>query len=141
MSAEGNAPSGGLPDLAQADGRAGIVDGDYPGDPLAVSALGLLDGHAGQDHPGHCSHGTSMIPRVGLCATAGADAQHEAGGLGRPTAFKQMYVYRFRRGDLERETGLEPATLCLGRLRLVFRCPDPFLNLTMHLLQIEADGR
>ena len=34
--------------------------------------------------------------------------------------------------ELERETGLEPATLCLGRLGLVFRFPRPFLNLATH---------
>ena len=43
--------------------------------------------------------------------------------------------------NLERETGLEPATLCLGRRGSIFRFSDPFLNLATHLLQIEADGR
>ena len=42
---------------------------------------------------------------------------------------------------LERETGLEPATLCLGRLGPIFRSPRLFLNLATHHLQIEADGR
>jgi len=42
---------------------------------------------------------------------------------------------------MEREKGLEPSTLCLGRLGLITRSSGLFLNLAMHLLQIEADGR
>jgi len=37
--------------------------------------------------------------------------------------------------------GPEPTTLCLGRLGLILRFPGLFLNLAMHLLQIEAEGR
>ena len=43
--------------------------------------------------------------------------------------------------NLERETGLEPATLCLGRLRFKIRFQGPFLNLATQHPLIEADGR
>jgi len=37
--------------------------------------------------------------------------------------------------------GLEPTTLCLGRLGPIFRFSSLFLNLATCHLQIEADGR
>ena len=37
--------------------------------------------------------------------------------------------------------GLEPTTLCLGRLGLITRSLGRFLNLAMHHSPIEADGR
>jgi len=37
---------------------------------------------------------------------------------------------------LERETGLEPATLCLGRLGSIIRSSGLFLNLASYYLQI-----
>ena len=42
---------------------------------------------------------------------------------------------------VERETGLEPATLCLGRLGLTTRSLGRLLNLATHHLPIEAEGR
>jgi len=37
--------------------------------------------------------------------------------------------------------GLEPTTLCLGRLGLIIRSSGLFLNLATHHSPIEADGR
>jgi len=49
------------------------------------------------------------------------------GRVQRPASYLMCHVE-----TLERETGLEPATLCLGRLGLVFRFPGPSLNLATH---------
>ena len=48
---------------------------------------------------------------------------------------------QIQKRELERETGLEPATLCLGRLGLTTRSLGHLLNLATHHSPSEADGR